>query len=752
MARTRSHTRRQARSNPRGILSVKREGYGFVATAEGEYFIPQSRMRGAFDGDLVEIAVSHSNKERSGVRADKPGQMGRKRMASVVRVVERAHEELVGRYEVAEPFGVVVPEDPRIPYDIFTQRSANPDIPDGAIVRVRITTYPSRREAACGVVVDVLGDMDDERVPIDLIVARYKLKTEFSSAALDEAASCTVDEDGALAEGYRDLRNRFVFTVDPADARDFDDAVSVEPAVEFGEGALRLGVHIADVAHYVPWQSSIDLEARARATSVYLVDRVIPMLPERLSNDICSLRPGEVRRTMTVDMVMDAAGHIVQTEAFPALIRLRARLSYDEVQQMLDESEEKHAAGPSGQSSEAATLRGRSGTEDCLSESACRFASSGPSAWETAQCAVSSEAGRDLISPPLHTSSISASPEQGAGAEADCPDGPAACSSSLSYDEIVRRVRQLSVLAKQRRALRVEAGGIEFETIEAKVRLDESGAPVDIDLRQRTDATGLIEEAMIAANEAVARLLSEAGSPCLYRVHEPPARENLAGLVYVFGEFPWFKDIDADLFAAGNPHQIMRALDACTGRPEAGLVTTLALRAMKRAIYSNILSGHYALAEKAYVHFTSPIRRYPDLVVHRMLKALIGRRPELFDQEVSALAWLSEHCSEMERTADRAARDSQEAKIVELMEAHVGEKMSAMVVGVATYGLFVRLENTAEGMIETSDLGREYFSLDPLRHTLTGSDSGRTFRLGQHVAVWLVEADRRTRLLRFKLV
>ena len=404
MARTRSHTRRQARSNPRGILSVKREGYGFVATAEGEYFIPQSRMRGAFDGDLVEIAVSHSNKERSGVRADKPGQMGRKRMASVVRVVERAHEELVGRYEVAEPFGVVVPEDPRIPYDIFTQRSANPDIPDGAIVRVRITTYPSRREAACGVVVDVLGDMDDERVPIDLIVARYKLKTEFSSAALDEAASCTIDEDGALAEGYRDLRNRFVFTVDPADARDFDDAVSVEPAVEFGEGALRLGVHIADVAHYVPWQSSIDLEARARATSVYLVDRVIPMLPERLSNDICSLRPGEVRRTMTVDMVMDAAGHIVQTEAFPALIRSRARLSYDEVQQMLDECEAEHVAGPSGQSASApAPCSGEALIEEVCSGGEIK---SRPASLETAHCAVSQALGPELAPSVLKQSSV----------------------------------------------------------------------------------------------------------------------------------------------------------------------------------------------------------------------------------------------------------------------------------------------------------------------------------------------------------
>ena len=679
MPRKRSNTRGKAHSYPRGTLSIMRGGYGFVQTAEGEFFIPADKMNGAFDGDVVEI--SPVRQERSRKALAQAASSTRKREARVKRVVEHAHQEIVGRYEVAEPFGIVVPEDPRIPYDIFTLRSESEGIDHGSIVKVAITTYPSRKEAATGRVVEVLGDDDDERLPIDLIIARHKLETDFSQAALDEAAAACVDAGQALAEGYHDLRGRFVFTIDPQDARDFDDAVSLErvSAEEMlgvasapSEGVLvggsadagsaqsywRLGVHIADVAHYVKWGSSIDLDARRRATSVYLVDRVIPMLPEALSNDVCSLKPDEERRTMTVDMFLDDAGTIVFVRVYPALIRSRARLSYDEAQEMLD-------AG--------------------------------------------------------------------------------------SSDELGTCAANLSLIAKKRMTLRAAAGGLDFDTVEARVRLTDAGVPVDISLRQRTDATQLIEEAMIAANESVAHLLHDEGFPCIYRVHEKPSRESLEGLVPVLEEFSWFKGVDAAAFSAGNPHAVAKVLSACEGRSEDTLVTTLVLRAMKRAVYEPHLSGHYALASSAYCHFTSPIRRYPDLVVHRMLKAAIGYRPNNFDQEVSNMPWIAEHSSEMERIAERAARDSQECKIVELMETHLGETFSATIAGVASYGLFVCLDNTAEGMVPIDDLGREYFVLDPVRHTLTGSDTGKQYRLGRHVAVRLVEADRRTARLRFRI-
>ncbi len=670
MGRTRKRTRRTARSHPRGIIELHRDGYGFVQTAEGEFFIPRSKTSGAFPDDLVEIAPL-SRYERDHYRKNQKGGGDRKRTARVVNVVERATDQVVGYYRHAEPFGVVEPLDPRIQHDVFTQLSAYPGIPDGAIVSVRIDTFPDRRTAATGTVMEVLGDEDDERIPIDLIIARHKLETEFSASSLTQAAEAKVDGEEALAQGYEDLRNRFIFTIDPTDARDFDDAVSLEEAtLPDGQPGYRLGVHIADVSYSVPWGSSVDLDARRRATSVYLVDRVIPMLPEALSNDVCSLRPREDRRTLTVDMLVDSQGAVVEARPYPALIRSAVRLTYEQAQEILD----------------TGTVPGAVGLD------------------------------------------------------------------AAGEEKLVERVRGLNAVAQQVRERREAAGGLDFDTVEAKVRLDDSGFPLAVELRQKTPATELIEEAMIMANEAVARFLRDAGFPCIYRIHDQPSPDTLEGLVPVLEEFPWFKKVDRPRFIAGDPKQIQAVLRLAKERPEAELVNTLVLRSMMRATYSPQLAPHYGLASSAYAHFTSPIRRYPDLVVHRMVKTALFGRPERFDQEVSNLPWIAEHSSEMERVAERAARESQEVKIVELMEGHVGEVFSATISGVASFGLHVRLENTAEGVVEISDLGNEYFVLDPVRHLLTGSDTGKQFRLGRKLAVRLVEADRRVGRLRFRLV
>lgn len=662
------------------------QGYGFVRTAEGEFYVAESKLGGAFDGDVVEVSplpASASKQYRASDRGS--ARTGGRPSARVVRVIERAHETVIGCYEVADPFGVVIPEDPRIPYDIFTQRSAHPDIPNGALVRVRISTYPSRKTAATGVVEEVLGVADEPRLGIETIVAAHKLPTRFSESCLREADALRLYVESALAQGYTDLRDRFVLTVDPADARDFDDALSLERvgeggcASDFGgasqavslegagwEGAgrpvWRLGVHIADVSAYVAWGSSLDLDARDRATSVYLVDRVIPMLPERLSNDLCSLRPEEERLTMTADLYLDDEGRIARYCLYPAVIRSRSRLAYDQVQ----------AALASG---------------------------------------------------------------DGAGVP----------------EEALPRLRQLSCIAKMRTALRQAKGGIDFPSTEAKVRLDADGVPVGVDLRRKNDATSLVEEAMVLANEAVAHCLVERECPGLFRVHERPDADGLAGLIPVLQEFPWFDHIDAARFAMGDPFALQTVLEASRGRSEGELVGQLLLRAMKRADYRPECDGHYGLASDAYVHFTSPIRRYPDLVVHHMLKALLFGRPELHDQEVSSLRWLGRHCSKREREADAAARESQELKLIELLEARVGESFSAVVSGVAPYGLYVRLENTAEGILPVRKLGAEYFSHDADLHRLVGQDSGRTWRLGQRVAVTLTAADARRRQLEFRL-
>lgn len=655
MGRTRKHTRRRPRANPHGVLTVHGGTFGFVRTAEGEYFIPESKMAGAFDGDLVEIAPLPARGAQKGAAEERPA-------ARILRVIDRAHDTVVGRYEVAEPFGVVVPEDRNISYDIFTMRADFPDVPDGALVRVRMTAYPSRHEAACGVIEEVLGAAEEATISVDAIVARNKLETVFSEGALTEAQAAQLDEVGALAAGYRDVRGRCVFTIDPADARDFDDALSLDPAQDFlRDGAVwRLGVHIADVSHYVPWNSSLDLDARRRATSVYLVDRVIPMLPEQLSNGLCSLNPNETRRCMTCDVYLDQDWKAVGYDIYPALMRSQARLTYGQVQQALD-------------------------------------------------------------------------------GDAALPD------------DIMQRVRFLSQFAKAHIAARQVAGGLDFDFPEARVVLDDDGKPLRVDLRRKTEATSLVEEAMILANEVVAQHLSERGFPALYRVHEKPSPDSLAALLPVLQEFSWFSRISPERFVAGDAHAIARVLSESQGRLEGSLVQTLVLRAMKRAAYKPTCDGHFGLASEAYTHFTSPIRRYPDLVVHRMLRAQLTRRPQKFEQEVAALPWIAEHASDMERVAEKAARQSQELKLIEYMAGFLGEAFDATVSGVASYGMYVSLDNTAEGMVAARYLGDEYFACDAVRYQLVGQDSGKVFRLGQRVRVVLAAADAKAGRLDFRL-
>ena len=666
MPRSKNHTRRVARSRPRGIMQLNPEGYGFVRTSEGEFFVPHAKLGGAFDGDLVEVAPlpANSSKGRSH-EGFGGGRYGHKRAARVVSVIERAHEVVVGRFEAAEPFGVVVPLDPHIPYDIFTQLSEAPDVEDGAIVRVRIAQFPSRNSAATGHIEEVLEHVDGLDEGVDAVVARHKFETAFSDAALAEARGASIDEVGALASGYRDLRERFVFTIDPDDARDFDDALSIEQVEGQDRLLWRIGVHIADVSHYVEWGSALDLAARRRGTSVYLVDRVIPMIPEELSCGLCSLAPGEVRRSMTVDLYVNERAQLARYEIYPALICSNARLTYGEALEML-EGECEPAASEGGKHAQGQR--------------------------ET------------LIQPHL---------------------------------------RQLSRLASLRHAQRERKGGIDFDRPEARVRLDEAGRPQGVELRRKNAATSLVEEMMIWANEVVAEHLSRAKFPCVYRVHEAPDLEGLAQLVPIFEEFPWFGKIDPVGFFTGSQHALQQAVSASRGRAEGELVSSLVLRSMKRAVYREKNCGHYGLASATYCHFTSPIRRYPDLMVHRMLKAELFGRPERFDQMTTNLGWICEHSSGMEREADDAQRESEDLKLAEYLQRFVGQSFSAIVSGVSQGGLYARLENTAEGFIPVRTLGDDYFSFDAARYTLTGEETGARYRLGQRIAVVLFAVDPR---------
>ena len=647
-------------------MQLNPEGYGFVRTSEGEFFVPHTKLGGAFDGDLVEVAPLPANVSKG--RSHEGfggGRYGHKPAARVVSVIERAHEVVVGRFEAAEPFGVVMPLDPHIPYDIFTQLSEAPDVEDGAIVRVRIAQFPSRNSAATGHIEEVLEHVDGLDEGVDAVVARHKFETAFSDAALAEARGASIDEVWALSSGYRDLRERFVFTIDPDDARDFDDALSIEQVEDQGRLLWRIGVHIADVSHYVEWGSALDLAARRRATSVYLVDRVIPMIPEELSCGLCSLAPGEVRRSMTVDLYVNERAQLARYEIYPALICSNARLTYGEALEML-EGECEPAASEGGKHAQGQR--------------------------ET------------LIQPHL---------------------------------------RQLSRLASLRHAQRERKGGIDFDRPEARVRLDEAGRPQGVELRRKNAATSLVEEMMIWANEVVAEHLSRAKFPCVYRVHEAPDLEGLAQLVPIFEEFPWFGKIDPVGFFTGSQHALQQAVSASRGRAEGELVSSLVLRSMKRAVYREKNCRHYGLASATYCHFTSPIRRYPDLMVHRMLKAELFGRPERFDQMTTNLGWICEHSSGMEREADDAQRESEELKLAEYLQRFVGQSFSAIVSGVSQGGLYARLENTAEGFIPVRTLGDDYFSFDAARYTLTGEETGARYRLGQRIAVVLFAVDPR---------
>lgn len=674
MARRSSKARKTPRSRPQGILEITSRGFGFVKTAEGEFFIPSSKLYGAFPGDLVEVARISGNHGRY----SKPsGPSSRKPTGRVVKVISRANEHIIGRYEIAEPFGVVVPSDTRIPYDIFTLRKDDPGIEEGSLVEVEMIEYPTRNSAATGRVTRVIGRGDDSNLEIDLIIAQHKLETTFNEQALEEAAACKLDVEGALADGYRDLRDRFIFTIDPVDARDYDDALSVEV-----EGDLvHLGVHIADVSGYVPFDSALDFDARRRGCSVYLVDRVIPMLPEELSNQLCSLVPDQDRLALSVDAVLTKAGEVKSFDIFPSVIRSKARLSYDQAQVLIDVPDEKAV-----------------------------------------------QVFRDH----------------------DAPYG----AIDLNDDAIravAERIKTANALAKKLYRRRFAAGCMEFNRVEARAILDLAGRPLGIRYRKRTEATSLIEESMILANHLVARWLTDRAMPCIYRTHAAPGRDALFSLYEILQEFDEYKTLNKTLFCAGNPHVLQELLAVPVDEQTHELVSMLLLRSMNQAIYSPTETGHYGLALEDYCHFTSPIRRYPDLFVHRMVKEALRSKSETFEAEKNSAAWIAEHSSEMERVAAKAEMQSQLVKLIEYLQNFIGQRFETLIYSVSTFGVVLRMENTVQGFLPIEELGDEYFSYNPERGVLTGSDTGRTYRIGQKLDVVLAEADWRNRQVLFTM-
>ena len=653
MGRSRPHrgNRRRGRSGgPRnrartltGTLVVSRPGAAHVETAEGSFELVRHGQREAMNGDEVEVALVE--------------QRGRQPRAVVRSVITRAVETFLGRFSPAGPLGAVVPLDARIGHDFFVvPEDPTPErlgVGDGDIVVARITEYPTRTSAPVVTLERRVGSADELDLNVESAVATYGLPGDFSASVTQQAEKIVADVAGELARDpqRRDLREALCVTVDPTDARDFDDAVG---ARRLSGGGYEVSVHIADVTHYVAPDTPIDNEAKRRTCSAYLVDRVIPMLPERLCNDVCSLRPGEDRLAMSVTMRLDARGNVKDARMATSAIRSAARLDYDTVD---------------------ALLEGR----------------------------VASDA-------------LPCAPERA--------------------EEIADLLATLDEVRALRERIRRERGAIDFETVEAKVLLDEDGAPTGVSVRRRTRATSLIEEAMLLANECVAKRLADAEAPAAYRVHERPIPEDLRATLQPLRELGVVDAESAQGLLAGDPFAIQAILDAAHGTGGEYLANALLLRAQRRAVYLPVNEGHYALGAPAYCHFTSPIRRYPDVLVHRALKALMAGRvqgPEMRAQ-ATALPQLCRTCSERERAADAAGRASQKIKMAELYEGRIGEHASGTVTGCERFGLFVMLDDTcAEGLVPVRALGREWFSYDEARMTLTGEESGEAWRPGSRV-------------------
>ena len=661
MGRGRPHrgNRRRGRSGgPRtrarmltGTLVVSRPGAAHVETAEGGFELVRHGQREAMNGDEVEVALVE--------------QRGRQPRAVVRSVITRAVETFLGRFSPAGPLGAVVPLDARIGHDFFVvPEDPSPErlgVADGDIVVARITEYPTRSSSPVVTLERRVGSADELDLNVEAVVATYGLPGDFSASVTQQAEAIAADVAGELSRDprRRDLRGELCVTVDPTDARDFDDAVG---ARRLSGGGYEVSVHIADVTHYVAPDTPIDNEAKRRTCSAYLVDRVIPMLPERLCNDVCSLRPGEDRLAMSVTMRLDAHGNVRDARMATSAIRSAARLDYD--------------------------------TVDALFE--------GRVAPDALPCA----------------------PERA--------------------EEIADLLAALDEVRALRERIRRERGAIDFETVEAKVLLDEDGTPTGVSVRRRTRATGLIEEAMLLANECVAKRLADAEAPAAYRVHERPIPEDLRATLQPLRELGVVDAESAQGLLAGDPFAIQTILDAAHGTGGEYLANALLLRAQRRAIYLPVNEGHYALGAPAYCHFTSPIRRYPDVLVHRALKALMAGRaqgPEMRAQ-ATALPQLCRTCSERERAADAAGRASQKIKMAELYEGRIGERASGTVTGCERFGLFVMLDETcAEGLVPVRALGPEWFSYDEARMTLTGEESGEAWRPGSRVVVEVTGAN-----------
>lgn len=638
-----------------GRLQGHPKGFGFVVPDQPgaeDLFIGREALNGAWHNDRV-IA-----------RINPPALAGGRREGEVIRILERANPRVVGTFETTRHLGFVVPDEKRLPEDIYVPKGMTNGARSGEKVVVQIVQWPDARRSAEGRIVERLGMKGDVGVDIVSVIRKFGLPEAFPANVLREAEQVpeAVTPEAIQEGNRRDLRSWTIVTIDGEDAKDLDDAVSV---VRLGRNRWQLGVHIADVAHYVREGSALDREAYRRATSVYLADRVVPMLPPRLSNGICSLNPGVDRLTLSCVMEIDGEGKVRSYEIFPSVIRTAARLTYTRVNQILD---------------------GEPGAEK----------------------------GLEALVPLCH---------------------------------------EMAELMAVLRGRRMRRGALDFDLPEAKVRLNDQGWPTEVQRVERGKAERIIEEFMLAANETVAEHCTTRGLPLLFRIHEAPAPDRIAGLREFLGLFGYNLRVPRD----GNvtPAELQKVTEWCQGRPEESLIGSVLLRTMRQARYSEEPQGHFGLAAENYCHFTSPIRRYPDLVVHRVLHAHL-QHPKAIPAKLKArwertMPEAARHCSDRERVAMEAERETIELKKAEFMSDKVGQQFPGVISGVTQWGFYVQLENTVEGLVHVSTLTDDYYHFYDEHYALIGERTRRRFRLGDRVVVRVQKVDVDNRQIDFVL-
>lgn len=632
-----------------GTFISNSRGFGFVEVEgrEDDLFVPEQYTGNAFHLDIVQVQLL-------------PGSKGKRTEAKVVNILERGTTQIVGTYQKSNrSFGFVVPDNTKLDSDIYVRTEDSKGAVDGHKVVVDITNYGDRNRSPEGKITEILGHINDPGVDIISIVKGFGIKSEFPEKVMNQAERVKDVIIEADTYGREDLRDNVMVTIDGEDAKDLDDAVSLYMD---GDNYV-LGVHIADVSNYVQENSALDHEAQDRGTSVYLVDRVIPMLPHRLSNGICSLNAGEDRLALSCIMTITPKGRVEDYRIVESVIRVNHRLSYTSVNKMISLGDEEERS---------------------------------------------------------------------------------------RYSDIAEMLDKMLELSLIIRAQRKKRGSIDFDFEESKIILDESGRPIDIKPYERNAATRLIEDFMLMANETVASHFYWLEAPFVYRTHDTPDTEKIQKLASFINNYGYHIHVGKDEI---HPKEMQKLLCEIEGTPIEDMIARVALRSMKQAKYTTECTGHFGLACQYYCHFTSPIRRYPDLQIHRIIKDQIrGRlKKEKTAHYDKILTGVADHSSKMERRADEAERETNKLKKAQYMESHIGDEYDGIVSGVTEWGIYVELPNTVEGMVHVSKLPGDYYMYDESSYEMKGTRHGRKYELGQPVRIRVASVDTFLRTIDFDI-